>query len=169
MTMPIFGAGQRVTGAYLRALADAIDTINATIAVASRSIADATLRTTASAAYTTTLAPANVLGIDFIAPPSGIVSVEWGCRLNNSVSGNFTAATFQVAAGGVVGAGAVFLAASDDRAVTTDGNIFEGQSRQARVTGLTAGATYNVAMYHRVGAGTGSFTARDISVIPLLA
>ncbi len=169
MTMPFFGAGQRVTGAKLMVLANGINAINARLDVPSNNIADPTSRTTSSAVYTTTLAPANVLGVSFTAPASGIISVEWGCRLANSVSGNFTSASFQVSTGGVVGSGTPFLVASDDRAVTTDGNIFEGQSRQSRVTGLTPGATYNAAMYHRTTAGVATFVARDISVIPLLA
>lgn len=166
MTMPIFGAGQRVTGAMLRALADAIDDINEILNYDSWSVDDTTLRTTTSAAYTTTLSPANILGTPFSAPPSGIVLILWGCRLNNSAT-NFTAAAIQVASGSTPGSGATFLAADDNRAVTTDGNIFEGQSRATRVTGLTAGGSYNVAMYHRTAGGTGSFTARDIQVIPL--
>lgn len=130
--------------------------------------ADATSRGTTSLTYTSTLSPANICGVSFTAPASGKVLITWRMALSNSGSG-FTACSPQIAAGSTVGSGAVFLAADDARTLSTDAATFEGQGATLLVTGLTAATVYNVALYHRVASGTGTYLRREVNVIPQLA
>ena len=67
------------------------------------------------------------------------------------------------------GPGTIFLAADDGRTLSTDAATFEGQGATLLVTGLTPATVYNVALYHRVASGTGTFLRREVNVIPQLA
>lgn len=130
--------------------------------------ADATARTTTSTSYTTTLSPAQICGAAFTAPPSGKVSIEWGSGVQNGTAPNLGVCSFAIRAGAVVGSGASFQASDDGRAVTSQAFVRAGA--QSTVTGLTAGTVYNVALEHRVAsAGTGTFSNRTVTVVPLLA
>lgn len=129
---------------------------------------DATSRTTTSTSFTSTLSPANICGVAFTAPASGKVLITWRMALANSGAG-YTACSPQVAAGAVVGSGAVFLAAGDGTTISTDFSTFEGQGGTVLVTGLTPATAYNVALYHRVASGTGTFLRREVNVIPQIA
>jgi len=141
----------------------------ATIATSSASNVDpTTTRTTTSTSFTTTLTAAQICGVAFTAPTSGKVLITWRCTLANSAN-NYTACSFGIATGSVVGSGVAFLAPDDARTVSTDSSTFEGQGASEYVSGLTSGNAYNVALYHRVVAGTGSFVRRTATVIPLLA
>lgn len=130
--------------------------------------ADATSRTTTSAGYTTTLSPAQICGVAFTAPPSGKVSIEWGCGVQNGTALNLGVCSFAVRAGSVVGSGTSFQASDDGRSIGSQAFINAG--RQSTVTGLTPGTVYNVALEHRVNSGgTGTFSNRTVTVVPLLA
>jgi hypothetical protein len=95
-----------------------------------------------SASY---VVPANTAGCAFTAPSSGIVEVEWGADLRSSASNSSALLSPQVRAGGSVGVGTVFLAASDNQSVSTNSQTNNTTcSMSVFVTGLTPGATYNV-------------------------
>jgi hypothetical protein len=160
MPLPTFTVG--------RLRASELNEITAALNVASADNADATTRTTTSTTFTTTLSAANICGTSFVAPPSGIVAVHFAVFMFNSGS-NFTQTSPSVRAGGTVGSGTVHLASADARSISHVGTAGERPGAMTRVTGLTAGATYNVALEHRVGAGTGSFQNREVTVIPLAA
>lgn len=130
--------------------------------------ADTTARTTTSTTYTTTLSPAQICGVAFTAPPSGKVSIEWGAGVQNNTGPNLGVCSFAIRAGSVVGSGTSFQASDDGRAITSLAFIRAGA--QSTVTGLTPGTVYNVALEHRVAsAGTGTFSNRSVTVVPLLA
>lgn len=130
--------------------------------------ADATLRTTTSTAYTSTLTAPNICGVAFTAPPSGKVKIHFDVDSANS-GNNFTGTSPEVRQGSTVGSGTVFQAAADSTSVSTGSTTFESQGRMTLVTGLTPGTVYNVALCHRVVAGTGSFDRREVTVAPSLA
>jgi hypothetical protein len=123
----------------------------------------------------TTYAPGTVCGTTFVAGPSGsVLVILTGIAGNNSVTlGTNTYISFEVRAGAVVGAGAVALAASDDRSIrslvptTTAGFKYDGGARLHPHGGLTPGSTYNVQAMSRVTAGTGAHLNRAISVMQL--
>ncbi len=161
MTFPSFNAGQKLRASTMQAISDALN-------VASASNADATTRTTTSASFTTALTAPNICGTSFVAPPSGIVEVQWAAYMFNSGS-NFTQTSPAVRSGSTVGSGTTHLASADARSTTHNGTSGERATGSTRVTGLTPGATYNVALEHRVGAGTGSFQNREVAVYPKAA
>lgn len=83
----------------------------------------------------------NALGLAFVAPPSGIVSVDFGLGVN---AGTGTiSVSIAVATDGVVGAGTSFLAANDNNAFASNAASTVPGSRSVPVTGLTPGNTYN--------------------------
>lgn len=130
--------------------------------------ADTTARTTTSTTYTTVLSPAQVCGVAFVAPPSGKVTVEWGCGVSNGTAPNLAVCSFAIRAGDVVGSGVSFQASDDGRAVTSQAFIRAGAASE--VTGLTPGNSYNVALEHRVAnTGTGTFSNRSVLVRSELA
>lgn len=130
--------------------------------------ADTTARTTTSTSYTTTLSPAQICGVAFVAPPSGKVTIEWGAGVQNGTAPNLAVCSFAIREGSTVGSGTSFQASDDGRAVTSQAFVRAGAS--STVTGLTPGSTYNVALEHRVAsAGTGTFSNRSVLVRPELA
>lgn len=147
-----FSAGQILLASQLNAQADV-------------SNADATSRTTTSTSYTTTLSPATICGVSFVAPPSGKVKIFWNAECSNS-GASFVLTSPQVATGGIVGSGTPVLAADDARTVNHAGTASERQGSTTTCTGLTPGSTYNVSLYHRVGSGTGTFLRREVVVSP---
>lgn len=161
MPFPSFFAGQKLRASTLQQISDALN-------VASVDNRDATTRTTTSTSFTTTVSSANICGTSFVAPPSGVVKVEWGAYMFNS-GANFTQTSPSVRTGSTVGSGTVVLASSDARSTNHNGTTGERAMGSTRVTGLTPGDTYNVALEHRVGAGTGSFQNREVIVTPLAA
>jgi hypothetical protein len=149
-----------------------IDTLESQVSASSASNVDTTTRTTASTTYTTTLSPANICGTAFVAPTSGKVFLAWHAEQANSgaASGAYTAASIR--AGSTVGSGTSFVAASDQNATLFLDSVatqFHHAGTNWLITGLTPGATYNVALEHRANAGTGTFQRREVSVIPLIA
>lgn len=129
---------------------------------------DTTARTTTSTSYTTALTPAQICGVAFTAPPSGKVTISWGCGLDNNTAPHLAVCSFAIRAGSVVGSGASFQASDDGRALATQ--LYHNSGRASEVTGLTPGTIYNVALEHRVAsAGTGTFSNRTVLVTPELA
>jgi hypothetical protein len=123
-----------------------------------------TLFTTTSGAFTT--AGAAVCGFAFKGPASGRAQVIWNAELNHGTS--FLLVSPQVALGAVVAAGAVFpgWVASDDRTRRNDAAAVGRSASADLLEGLTPGADYNIALYHRVGAGTGTIGRRTVTVSP---
>lgn len=126
-----------------------------------------TAGTTTSVTYTPTLAGGAVAcGVVFTAPTSGKIMVHNYSLVQNS-GANDTACSFAVREGAVVGSGTTFLPSSDIRSLrhrlTTQ--VLFGAAHM--VTGLTPGAVYNVQQEFRCDAGTGTFAAKELSVIPV--
>lgn len=138
------------------------------INMVTQSNTDPTARTTASTAYTTTLTAANICGTSFIVPPSGIVLILWSCE-QLVTGGTLSYTSFAIREGSTVGSGTSFLASSDDRMVGNNSSTSLRMGTSHRVTGLTPGSVYNVALEHRVASGTGTFARRSVDVIPQLA
>lgn len=117
--------------------------------------------TTTSTSY---VAVGATMGTSFVAPPSGVVHIAFGAAWFNS-GANDSKTSVRVGTSSTVGGGSTVISAADDymTAGTTTTGI-RGTSFVV-VTGLTAGSTYNVQMQHKVGAGTGTFLYRRLSVL----
>jgi hypothetical protein len=105
-------------------------------------------------------------GVAFTAPTTGRIMLMIKCGIDNNTAGAFTSMSSVIRDGATIGAGATFLAASDDRAILsfgTDG-VYIGHTEL--VTGLTPGNSYNVRLEHRVGSGIGSLGSRWVAVAP---
>jgi hypothetical protein len=116
----------------------------------------------------------SVCGTTFVAPESGNVLVLWSARFQANTSSINALVSVSVATGGTIGSGTVVSPASDESALeTTRGLGATADTRMQaamfrRVTGLTAGDTYNVVVQKKVlTAGNGSIFQRDVVVIPL--
>lgn len=130
-------------------------------------VESATTGTTTSTTYITSLTTAGVMGVAFVAPPSGIVKIDWAAAQFNSGLG-YSLSSVQVKNGNVVDSGTTFFAANDNDIIQSDNNA-TGVLRagvSTLITGLTVGNSYNVCMAHRVASGTGSFLRRRIIVTP---
>lgn len=103
----------------------------------------------------------------FVAPPSGTVVVFYSASTFNSAA-TYNQSSVEVRAGGTVGSGTVVKSGTASPFLALYGaiNISTQAEQSFRVTGLTAGATYNVEMQHRTGAGTLTAQARQIMVVP---
>lgn len=131
------------------------------------SAVDDTARTTTSTSYTSVLSPAGICGTAFVAPASGKVLVHIGVDSDNNGAG-FSASTFQIRTGTVVGSGTIFTAAADNRSVFETGTDGQNWGKTFLVTGLTAGADYNAEFLHRVNTGTGTYARRNLIVQPAI-
>jgi hypothetical protein len=122
--------------------------------------------TTTSTTFTATLSGGLACGVTFTAPTSGKIVVHNYSLIQNS-GANDTACGWVLRTGSTVGAGTVVTAASDIRSLrhklTTQ--VLFGAAHM--VTGLTAGAVYNVQQAFRCDAGTGTFAAKELSVVPV--
>lgn len=129
--------------------------------------------TTTSLTFTAALTGVGVVGVGFIAPPSGIVAVFAKATLSNNTAGSYAILDFEIRQGAVVGSGTVVRAASENTAGVHQSVTANGQSTVTAsdvITGLTPGAGYNIApMYHIAGGGsTASFNRRQVMVLPQL-
>lgn len=162
-TRPSLYPGQYPNGAQMEAVLDQIDSLS----LPAPTNTDATSRTTTSTGYTSTLTPATICGTAFTAPASGAVLLLWAVETSSS-GANFALSSVAVYTGSSVGSGTSVLAASDDRMVRNNLTASLRMGVHHVLTGLTPGATYNVAMEHRVeGASTGTFARRGVSVVPV--
>jgi hypothetical protein len=121
-----------------------------------------------SPTLTTFVLTGTTCGVAFVAPPSGIVQIAYGAFQAHSAAAGFSITSPQIAAGSSVGAGAVFYAANDDECVQVTGTNGFNQGSAFRLSGLTAGSAYNVALYTRVSGATGSLRRRRVMVAPIL-
>mgnify|MGYP003574955279 CR=1 FL=1 len=104
-------------------------------------------------------------GVAFLAPTTGRVTILWGGNLLNSTSASTLLAPV-VRTGSTVGSGSVVLAASNPIASGMQGGSAIKGGRGHLLTGLTPGDTYNVRLEHRVTAGTGTISERNVIVRP---
>lgn len=121
--------------------------------------------TTGSTSYTATLTGGTACAVTFVAPTSGVVLIMNVCQIDND-GANQTFAGFRVGTGSTAGAGTEVLAASDLRAIRHEGTNYVRSTSVYRLTGLTAGDTYNVQQQYRVSGGTGTFSNKSLIVAP---
>jgi hypothetical protein len=121
--------------------------------------------TTTSSTYTATrTGTANVAGVAFKAPLSGIVRIDWACGIS-AVSG-IPLVSFQCLTGAVIGSGSSVLAASDSYALQATTTAELKVSDFYYVQGLTPNADYNAQlMYRSSGAVTATFNRPKISAM----
>lgn len=112
------------------------------------------------------------VGTAFVAPTSGTVDVTCSGRIHlNSATAIRILLAAEVRTGSTVGSGTVIAAANDNFALEVGqaANSRVGASRTRRITGLTAGVTYNVSLWHKnatsVVGGTQAGTVFDRDVI----
>lgn len=125
-----------------------------------------TTGTTTSTTFTATLTGGTACGVTFTAPTSGKIVVHNYSLIQNS-GANDTACGWVLRTGSSIGSGTVVTSASDIRSLrhrlTTQ--VLFGAAHM--VTGLTAGDVYNVQQAFRCDAGTGTFAAKELSVVPV--
>jgi len=110
------------------------------------------------------------VGTAFTAPTSGSVKVTWSARLALGSDTNLSYVSAEVRTGSSVGSGTVVSATSDDSALELgQATTTRIQASRARVvTGLTAGSTYNVSLWHRTtSADNATIYFREVLVEPL--
>ena len=137
----------------------------AAVATAVEDGTESTLQSTTSVVY---VLGTVTVGTAFTAPPSGMVAVSFfGSIDNNAVGSGFLSP--EIREGGVVGAGTQIFPANDQNA-TRNANVEFAKFGITRMfSGLTAGATFNVSLWHRssVGTNTAFFNDRYVLVQPL--
>lgn len=112
--------------------------------------------------------PGSPNSVAFVAPPSGMVTVNVFASMSNTVSGQATLIAFEIRQG-LTESGAVFAAAADDNAIVLRQTVNEAVGSGPRlVTGLTPGTQYTAWTKVRVGGGTGTWYYRRILVDPVL-
>lgn len=94
----------------------------------------------------------HALGLSFTAPPSGIVTVDFGMGVNSG--GGTISVSIAVSTGDTVGSGTVFLAANDNNAYATNSTTTVPGSRSVPVTGLTPRIDYNAFIEWKSTSGT---------------
>lgn len=135
--------------------------------------------TTDIAAFTNTTFAAGspVVGLTFVAPPSGKVHVTVTGLINSATNTVRAELGWELRQGGTIGTGTIVLAASVDRCLATSHAVNTGATasigashRYPVLTGLTPGDTYNLRTMHRVqpAAGTGNINYRSICTEPVL-
>lgn len=124
-----------------------------------------TTGTTTSTSYTATLTGGVACSFSFVAPESGQVKVN--NTLNGFNAGGAEFCSYEIRAGGVIGAGAVFQAANDDLSWIAGANSI-AMTHTTVVPGLTPGSTYNIRQMFRVSAGTGTYAWKELSVEGLI-
>jgi hypothetical protein len=124
--------------------------------------------TTTSTSFTPTLTGGTTCSFTFVAPPSGIIIVHNTTNLSNTLTSGVLM-SFEIRIGAVIGSGTVFQAADDQNTNQSSGVAGVGNRATVStpVTGLTAGATYNIRQMFRVSAGTGTFISKRLTVVPV--
>lgn len=128
--------------------------------------------TVTTATYTgTRTGTANVAGCAFIAPNSGNIMVLWAGGLSVSGSGGFVLVSFQIATGNIVGSGTVVQAPNDNIQIQGTASTETSESTFYPVTGLSAGAAYNIQlMYRTISVSfTGTINRPRVAIMPMLA
>lgn len=125
----------------------------------------------------TTFVPGSpVCGHTFVAPPSGAVFVNLAGRITATTNTFESNLSFELRAGGTIGAGTIVVAASTfrsivaGRAVNASAVAIGAASRRYRIAigTLTPGATYNVQTMGMVTGAAGDFNFRELFTEPVL-
>lgn len=124
--------------------------------------------TTTSASFTSTLTGGTACEVTFMAPTSGKVLIVNSCQLVNAAA-NSVSCGWRLGTGSTPGGGSQVVAASINRAVRNNGTNLLAASHSYEHTGLTAGSTYNIQQQFVVGAGTGTYMNKSLTVVPLPA
>jgi len=134
--------------------------------------ATSTDETTSSSSF---VAGSSPLGVVFVAPPSGNVFVSMRGYFSQTQNGQASIMSYAIRAGGTIGSGTVFAAASSDRALVCGRAVNASAPAQLQsgirdlFTGLTPGATYNARVEFEVTPGGGmDVFYRQILVEPSL-
>lgn len=131
----------------------------------SRAKQSGTVSTTSTSYVAGTAGTGTTLGVAFVAPPSGSVTILFHTAGFNNGSNDVKTAV-RVGTGATAGGGTQVYPPSDDDMILHNGTVAQAKGSFADVSGLTPGNTYNVQLQHRVSAGTGTFPFRSIKVIP---
>lgn len=110
------------------------------------------------------------VGTSFTAPTSGAVKITWSAKFALGSDTNLTYVSAEVRTGSVVGSGSVVSAAADDSSLELgQASTTRLQASRVRpVTGLTAGSTYNVSLWHHTtAADNATLYQRDVLVEPM--
>lgn len=154
-------AGQKIRASYFN------------VAPASSADTSVTDGTTGSAypTFTNTLTTTGMLGVAFVAPPSGRVIVSF---MTGEARTNTTAKallSFEIKTGSTVGSGTLVYASDNATAQSAESdtaNKNRALSGETLVSGLTGGTTYNATLTYSVTGGTGTYNRRSIIVDPKL-
>lgn len=129
-----------------------------------------TLDTTTSTSYVSTDTNLVLVGLTFVVPASGKTKIIWGGSVNNSTS-SFSIISPQIAEGAVIDDGNVVVAAADTNDARVDGTNLVRTTNfyifNAADYFITPGSVMNVALYQRVGGGTGLFAFRRVAAVPV--
>jgi len=124
--------------------------------------ATATSTSASYAAPTTGAAPSAV----FVAPPSGIVRLDYSGALVHGTAGQTAAMTPEIRLGNVVGSGTVFWAATDSYRLSVKGTNDIEAGRSSLISSLVPGTTYNARMLLMATAATAYFARMRLAVSP---
>jgi hypothetical protein len=105
-------------------------------------------------------------GVDFIAPASGTVKIDFGGSLDHTGAAASVEVSPVVRTGAVVGSGSTILAASSDRCIRNEGTSDRRYDSHVFVEGLTAGSAYNVRLEHRTSGADATVKRRIVTVTP---
>lgn len=130
------------------------------------------------AGFTSTsyISSATPVGVSFIAPPSGIVRVDWSARFQTNTINIRSVVSTQIATGSTLDAGTVVAngSASDGYALENNNDPAGAANTRLQagmwrwVTGLTPGDGYNaVVKFRMLGAGNGDIFNQRILVTPM--
>lgn len=127
--------------------------------------ASGTTVTTTSTTFTTS---GTDVAAAFTAPTTGRVNIFVSARMVNSSATSGTLISPETRAGGTIGSGTVFEAASDANGASHYGSTFARIGIMHHLTGLTPGAVYNTRLLMRTSnaADTASFANRQLTIMP---
>ena len=128
-----------------------------------------TTGSTTASSYTNTLTTTGIRGVSFVAPPSGLVLIH-GMATGWNNNNNPSLLSVETRTGGTIGSGSVVLASDDNTASENHAgvNIPLRHKVMSRVSGLTAGTTYNAALTYRgIGGSTCFYNRRHVIVQPM--
>lgn len=130
-----------------------------------------TLGSTTATSFTATLTGGTACGVSFIAPTSGIVLIANNTFVENTGAAARAYCTIRVRTGSSIGSGSDVLAATDENSIATAGGAGDDGAfgRVFRLTGLTAGQSFNIQQLFRVSGSTGNFAWKRLSVYPVAA
>lgn len=131
---------------------------------------------TDQAAFTSTayIAGTPICGVSFVAPPSGVIRVDWHSRFQTNTVATRSLVSVQVATDAVLDAGVVVSIPTDSSALENPNDALGGTSTRLQagmwrlVPGLVPGAVYNAVVKFRMAtAGNGDIFDRSIMVTPM--